>query len=71
MRTTTEKSSLKIAVPNVQNIKKIIYNFSKILSFPCTLLVMKTILHILYFSVYPFLQLCDHIDILPVKDFLN
>ena len=47
METTTEKCFLKIAVLNFQNIKKIIYNFSNIFSFPCTLLVMKTFLYIL------------------------
>ena len=47
METTTEKCFLKTAVLNFQNIKKIIYNFSNIFSFPCTLLVMKTFLHIL------------------------
>ena len=36
METTTERCSLKIAVLNFQNIKKITYNFNKILSFPCT-----------------------------------
>ena len=47
METITERCPLKIAVLNFHNIKMIIYNFSKILSFPCTLLVMKTFLHIL------------------------
>ena len=47
METITERCPLKIAVLNVHNIKMIIYNFSKILSFPCTLLVMETFLHIL------------------------
>ena len=41
METTTEKCFLKTDVLNFQNIKKIIYNFSNIFSFPCALLVME------------------------------
>ena len=40
METSTEKCSLKIAVLNFENIKKIIYIFGNILSFPCTELVI-------------------------------